>query len=118
MSMTIHTRTDVTRRGLLGAGLAALLVWPAATARALTTDEARDLIDRLVTDINRVINSGKPETAMYADFRRVLEKYGDTQIIAQKVLGVDWRRASAAQRRAFTDAFEGYLSEVAPAESK
>lgn len=110
MSMMTPMRTDLTRRGLLAAAAAAALVLPGRAAQALTTDEARNLIARLVADINRIINSGKPEAAMYGDFRRVLQKYGDTQVIAQKVLGVDWRRATANQRRAFTDAFEGYLS--------
>ena len=35
---------------------------------------------------------------------------GDVPIIAQTVLGVEWRSASSSQRRAFTDAFKGYMA--------
>ena len=47
---------------------------------------------------------------MYLDFKNVLIKYGDTKIMSQKVLGVDWRRATIRQRGDFQKAFEHYLS--------
>ena len=47
---------------------------------------------------------------MYLDFKNVLTKYGDTKIMSQKVLGVDWRRATIRQRGDFQKAFEHYLS--------
>ena len=77
---------------------------------ALTTQEANKLISGLVNDINVIINSQKSPTYMYLDFKNILTKYGDTKIMSQKVLGVDWRRASIRQRQDFQKAFEHYLS--------
>ena len=79
-------------------------------AQALTTKQANSLVTSLVEDINLIINSNKPPTYMYLDFKTVLTKYGDTKIMAQKVLGIDWRRASIRQRQDFQKAFEHYLS--------
>ena len=77
---------------------------------ALTTLEANKLISGLVNDINVIINSQKSPTYMYLDFKNILTKYGDTKIMSQKVLGIDWRRASIRQRQDFQKAFEHYLS--------
>ena len=77
---------------------------------ALTTLEANKLISGLVNDINVIINSQKSPTYMYLDFKNILTKYGDTKIMSQKVLGIDWRRASIRQRQDFQRAFEHYLS--------
>ena len=80
------------------------------TATALNTSEATKLIASLVEDLNVIINTEKPPEYMYIDFKNVLTKYGDTKIMSQKVLGVDWRRASIRQRIEFQKAFEHYLS--------
>jgi len=101
----------LTRRSVLSglmAGVAGLAL--SGPAVALNTDQARQLIDRLVGEINRVINSGKPESAMYSDFERIFADYADVPIIARSALGVAARSASAAQMNAFTTAFRGYLS--------
>ena len=103
--------SDPARRQLclgLAAGFAvAVLPRPAA---ALTLNEARSLIDALVGDINRVINSGRQASAMYSDFERIFAKYADVPIIARSALGVAWRSTNAAQQRAFVQAFQGYIS--------
>jgi phospholipid transport system substrate-binding protein len=93
---------------VLMAGAAGLAL--SGPALALNTDEARQLIDRLVGEINTVINSGKTEAAMYGDFERIFTKYADVPIIARSALGVAARSASAAQMNAFTLAFRGYIS--------
>jgi len=101
----------LTRRSVLSglmAGVAGLAL--SGPAVALNTDQARQLIDRLVGEINRVINSGKPESAMYSEFERIFANYADVPIIARSALGVAARSASAAQMNAFTTAFRGYLS--------
>lgn len=109
--MTSPTANDANRRHLLGAGLAAavgtLLPLPAL---ALTEANARALIDKVVADINRVIASGKPLAAMVRDFERIFRIYADVNIIAHSTLGPDSRRANPAQMRAFTEAFQGYIS--------
>jgi len=109
--MTTPMPSDLTRRRLLGAGLAATtaLALP-LPALALNDASARALIDKVVAEINRVIASGKSVGAMIQDFERIFARYADVNIIARSTLGADSRRASAAQMRAFTDAFRGYIA--------
>ncbi|KIC37797.1 MlaC/ttg2D family ABC transporter substrate-binding protein [Leisingera sp. ANG-M7] len=93
----------------LCAGVAALTAAPQALW-ALTESSASTLINRLVADINRVIESGKGESAMFRDFERIFQQYSDTSYIAAYALGADGRRASPAQKKAFSKAFQGYIS--------
>lgn len=107
---TMSTANDITRRGLL-AGLAvgaALMVLPRG-ALALTNQQASALVGQAVGEINRVIASGKPETAMYQDFSRLLGRYADVNVMARSALGPAARQASSAQLSAFTQAFQDYL---------
>ncbi|MGR3316192.1 MlaC/ttg2D family ABC transporter substrate-binding protein [Roseovarius indicus] len=103
--------SNFTRRRLLGAGLATTtaLALP-LPALALNDATARALIDKVVAEINRVIASGKSLGGMIQDFESIFARYADVNIIAQSTLGADSRRASAAQMRAFTDAFRGYIA--------
>lgn len=96
------------RRAALGL-MAGAAVLP-AEAFALTDSQAATLINNLVGEINRVIASGKSETAMYPDFERIFRKYGDTSTIAAYCFGVDGRRATAAQKTAFKEALIGYVA--------
>lgn len=99
-------------RRAFGAGLAAgtgFLAF-ALPVRALTTDQARGLIDKVIFEINAVINSGTSESAMFKDFERIFATYADVPIIARTALGADGKRASAAQMNAFIKAFQGYIS--------
>ncbi|WP_273521879.1 MlaC/ttg2D family ABC transporter substrate-binding protein [Rhodosalinus sediminis] len=102
---------DLTRRGTLAAlaGGAALAIAPRA-AQALTEAQARDLVQSLVDDINAVIASGKPEAAMYRDFERIFATYADVPTVALYTLGVDGRAATDAQKRAYIEAFRGYIA--------
>ncbi len=77
---------------------------------ALTESSAKRLVDSVVADVNKVINSGRSESAMLKDFERIFVRYGDVNIMARYVLGVDARSASPAQLRQFTDAFQGYIA--------
>ncbi len=105
------TSNPLSRRTLLATGAAAGLVAALPlSAVALTEPRARDLIDKVVEDINRVINSSKSQSAMINEFERIFGRYADVNIIARSTLGADSRRASAAQMRTFTDAFEGYIA--------
>lgn len=88
-------------------GAAALL--PALPALALTEGSAKQLVDRLVGEINGVIASGRSEKQMFADFERIFGRFSDTSYIAAYAMGADGRRASAAQKRAFSSAFQGYV---------
>ena len=99
------------RKFVLAGGMSfAIALLPDSAAAALTTEQARALVDRLVGEINGVINSGKSEAAMYRDFERVFSKYAYVSGIARTVLGPPARSSSAAQMKAFTAAFQGYIS--------
>ncbi len=97
------------RSFLTGLSASAALV-PAAPLWALNEAGAGKLINSLVTDINKVIASGKAENAMFREFERIFKRYSDTSYIAAYALGVDARRASAAQKRNFSKAFQAYIS--------
>ncbi|WP_116133044.1 phospholipid-binding protein MlaC [Tropicimonas sp. IMCC34043] len=106
MPIDLHRRQFVRRVGL---GLAALAAAPTA-GWALTTDQAASLVNQVVDDINRVINSGKSEAAIYKEFEKIFGKYADVQGIALLALGADRKRASQAQLVAYVEAFKGYIS--------
>jgi phospholipid transport system substrate-binding protein len=92
--------------GLTGFSVLAL----ASPSFAFSNAQAEKLIGRLVADINKIINSGKSEAAMFKDFDRTFGKYADVNRIGQLVLGADGRSASASQKKAFARAFQGYIS--------
>ena len=101
----------LTRRAF-GAGLAAgtgFLAF-ALPVRALTVDQARALIDKAVSEVNAIINSGKTEQQMYGDFERIFVNYADVATIARSALGVAAKSASAGQMSVFTTTFQGYIS--------
>lgn len=106
MTSNMFSRRKIMTLGA-AAGVATALPRPAL---ALTEARARTLIDQVVREINRVINSGKSQSAMIGDFERIFSRYADVNIIARSTLGADSRRASAAQMRAFTEAFQGYIA--------
>lgn len=87
--------------------LAAILAVPGL---ALNDAQAKSLIDKAVADINKVISSGKSLDAMIKDFERIFVKYGDVDIIARSALGPDARALSKSQLKAYTKAFQGYIS--------
>lgn len=103
-----HSRFNrPSRRIVLAAGAAMLLAPPAL---ALSEANARTLVQTVLNDINSVISSGKSEAAMIRDFERIFLRYGDVPTIAISALGPPARSASAAQRKAFVDAFSGYMA--------
>lgn len=103
------TSNPITRRTMI-AGAAAFGTLAAFPLRALTTNEAKALIDRAVGEINDIINSGKSEQAMYRDFEAVFKRYADVDTISRSALGPEARSASSAQLRRFSDAFGGYMA--------
>ena len=100
---------NITRRTFVALASSSIAI-AATPSWALTQDEARKLVDSLVAKINSVIGSGKSEAAMIKEFQRIFRRYADVPIMAQYALGVDGRRASASQKRAFGKAFEIYIA--------
>ncbi|WP_299620255.1 phospholipid-binding protein MlaC [uncultured Tateyamaria sp.] len=98
------------RRSIIaGIGASAALL-PAFPALAITEAGAERLVNALVSDINGVIASGKSQNAMFRDFERIFAKYSDTSYISAYAMGVDGRRATSGQKRAFSKAFQGYIA--------
>lgn len=79
-------------------------------ALAITENDARQLVDEVVAEIQKVINSGKSDEAVLREFEKLFVRYADVNIMAQYALGNDGRSASASQKRAFADAFKGYIA--------
>ncbi|WP_298921686.1 phospholipid-binding protein MlaC [uncultured Roseobacter sp.] len=79
-------------------------------AAALTEAAARQLVDTVVSDVERVVSSGKSDTAVLRELESLFVRYADVNIMAQYALGADGRSASASQKRAFSDAFTGYIA--------
>ena len=103
--------SSLTRRHLLALapGAVTLALLPGA-ARAITVDQARSLIDKLVGEINSVINSGRAERSMYVDFERIFARYADVNYIAKSALGPAGRSAGASEISAYTKAFQTYIA--------
>ena len=109
--MQTPTNSKLTRRNVtLGIGTIVALGPLAGPAYAMSEGQAKSLVVKLVAAINKVITSGRSESAMIKDFKKIFAKYSDVPVIARYALGVDARSASASQMRNFTKAFEGYIA--------
>lgn len=98
----------LTRRSMLLAAVA--LPFTAPVSMALTEQSARNLVDRAVAEINQVIAAGGSEASMIARFDAIFERYADESYIAAYAMGADARRATNAQRAAFSSAFGDHLT--------
>lgn len=98
------------RQFIVGSVATALTLVTPLQAMAFSVAKAESLISKAVVDINKIINSGKPESTMLRDFEQIFVRYADVKWVAQLVLGADGRSASAAQKAAFAKAFQGYIS--------
>ncbi|MBB93250.1 MAG: ABC transporter [Rhodobacteraceae bacterium] len=107
----MRSNSQFTRRfyltGTLATAFAALTTSPAL---ALTEASARGLVEKVVAEINRVIASGKSESAMISDFEKLFTTYADVPIMARYALGPEARTVSSSQLSRFTNAFSGYIS--------
>ncbi len=77
---------------------------------ALNDAEAKTLVDKVVNDINRVIASGKSVSSMIRDFEKIFRSYADVNVIAMSTLGADSKRLSGSQKKAYVQAFRGYIA--------
>ena len=98
-------RTFLTTLAAAGATAVATPLWAALNEAA-----ASSLINKLVGDINKAIESGKGEAAMFREFEKIFARYSDTSYIAAYTMGVDARRASASQKKAYSKAFQSYIA--------
>jgi phospholipid transport system substrate-binding protein len=110
--MPISEPARTTRRAFLAgvAALAALALLPPAAARADAASSAQAFVGDLSAELIGLLKSGRSEARLYADFERLLSRYGDMPVVAASVLGPPWRQASANQKQAFVAAFQTYLA--------
>ncbi|MDO6586348.1 ABC transporter substrate-binding protein [Salipiger sp. 1_MG-2023] len=109
--MRAFSGSTMTRRAMItGAVSAVALTLIGAPAHATSAAQAEALVDRLVGDINTAIGSGASEAKLIAQFEQIFRSYGDMPYIAAYAMGVEARRASPAQKKAFTEAFSSYIS--------
>ncbi len=109
--MTIFTQTNPDRRAvMLGMASSIALLPLAGPALALSDAEATTHVKKLVAAINKVIASGKSESQMIKEFEKIFVKYSDVKYLASYALGVEGRRASSSQKKAFAKAFQGYIA--------
>jgi phospholipid transport system substrate-binding protein len=100
------------RRHVLGLLLAACAMpFMPRAAFADATDRAIALVTTISADVTALVNSGRSEAQMYAEFERLLARYADMPAVAAASLGPPWRTATAAQQRAYVAAFQTYLSQ-------
>ena len=107
--MTYLTMNNTHRRAII-LGLGAVFLHKATPAFALSTDQASQLVGKVVDDINAVIQSGRSRAAMLDAFEKIFARYADVKTIARYALGRDARSASTAQMAKFTDVFSRYIS--------
>ncbi len=100
----------LSRRGFVAGLAGTALVAGLRPAFAFSAADAKDLIEKVIADIQTIIDSGKSEKAMLKDFEAIFSDYGDVPVIGQLVLGADGRSASPAQKAAFAEAFKIYIS--------
>ena len=73
-------------------------------------DSATEIVDRAVSEINLIINSGDTQTQMLKSFERVFNVYADVPTIAKYALGRDARAASEIQLDLYIKAFSSYFA--------
>jgi len=102
---------EISRRTAILSGAATIgSIAASGPALALNNSQAKALVERVVSDINGVISSGKSLSGMISDFERIFRRYADVNIIARSTLGADARGLSSEQMRAYTDAFRSYIA--------
>ena len=79
-------------------------------ALGLSKDTAVQFIENVVTDVHRIMGSGKSEAQILIDFEAIFRDYGEVPLIAKAALGAPGRTASSVQLSAYVTAFQGYIS--------
>ena len=101
-------KTKLNRRIFLGAVSAYFALGQAGLA--MTAGHAERLVTKVVSEINKVIASGKSDTAMIHDFERIFNAYSDVDTMARYALGRDGKKASREEVKRFTRVFKSYIA--------
>lgn len=98
-----------TRRGFLGL-ITVCGVMAVTPARAMTADQASAAIQRSVSEVLGVINSGQPQAQMFAAFETIFVQRADLDAISRSALGPAARQLDAATFAQFRQAMTGYIA--------
>lgn len=98
------------RRAVLALGPALLVAGLPQTARAATTDQAIQMVEKISGELIQIVRSSQSQSNALTQFQRMFVTYGDIPVIARSVLGQPWNGMNGAQQNAFVAAFQGYLS--------
>jgi len=105
---SLFSRRTVIAGGAM-AGAATMLPL-AGPARALSSSQASGLIQQVVDEVLKIVNSNASQGQALASFEQMFGRYADVGVIARSVLGPPWRSANRSQKAAFVSAFQGYLA--------
>ncbi|MDE0307264.1 MAG: ABC transporter substrate-binding protein [Albidovulum sp.] len=103
---------SLTRRNLFGllAATAAAVAVPSSAAFSLTENEAKKLVENLISIFKRVGQSEISDEKFIAEFEKALGQFSDIPIIARSALGRPWRNATRQQKIEFTLVFQSHVA--------
>ena len=102
------TTTKLNRRVFVGATGAYFALGQAVFA--MNAVHAERLVKTVVSEINKVIASGKSDGAMIRDFEKIFSAYSDVNTMARYALGRDGKKASPSEMKRFTKVFKSYIA--------
>ena len=102
------TTTKLNRRVFVGATGAYFALGQAGFA--MNAVHAERLVTTVVSEINKVIASGKSDGAMIRDFEKIFSAYSDVDTMARYALGRDGKKASRSEMKRFTKVFKSYIA--------
>ena len=113
MIILIHTMrflmtSKLNRRVFVGASCAYFALGQAGFA--MNAVHAERLVTTVVSEINKVIASGKSDGEMIRDFEKIFSAYSDVNTMARYALGRDGKKASSSEMKRFTKVFKSYIA--------
>lgn len=97
---------------LAAAGAVAASLGLPGPAYAGDAEAARVYIDRVAGRLLRLVSSDQPLSAKRDAFKTMIEAEGAVEDIARAALGAPWKRMSANQKSAYTEAFISFLAQT------
>ncbi|MFN4143742.1 phospholipid-binding protein MlaC [Aestuariivirga sp.] len=106
--MTDRGNHPLTRRGLFGVALAALLAAGAEPAWARTA--AENYVTGIAEDVMALANTGKKGPALRSQFAALMNRYVNLKAIADYALGPHRKKLPAARRSEFYELVSNYAA--------
>lgn len=100
----------LTRRTILGVGMAGLVLTAAPPASALSTGQAEDFVRSVIADVEAIVKAASPGDKRVDQFLTLFRRVAALPDIGRFTMGATWRSMSDAQKAAFHQAFETYAA--------